>query len=205
MATPKQIARRERIEAAAYAVVQESGYKSASLLSIARRASASNETLYNWYGSKAGLFRSLIEGNARDASAMLEAACRASADPIATLAALGPVLLAMVTGDKAVTLNRAAVADVGDTGTLGAAIAQGGRDTVFKLLTQLLAQAERDGAIACGSPEQAADIYIRLLIGDLQARRMIGALDELTPTQISERAGQALDCFQRLFAPARKQ
>lgn len=54
MATPKQIARRERIEETAYAVLKESGYKAASLLAIARRASVSNETLYNWYGNKQG-------------------------------------------------------------------------------------------------------------------------------------------------------
>ncbi|WP_404927319.1 TetR/AcrR family transcriptional regulator [Mesorhizobium sp. ORM16] len=64
MTTPKQAARRERIEEAAYAVLRETGYKSASLLAIAKRASASNETLYNWYGNKQTLFRSLIEANA---------------------------------------------------------------------------------------------------------------------------------------------
>ena len=40
--TPKQAERRARIEKAAYAVLEEVGYNSASLLTIAKRASASN-------------------------------------------------------------------------------------------------------------------------------------------------------------------
>ncbi|WP_417308407.1 TetR/AcrR family transcriptional regulator C-terminal domain-containing protein [Devosia sp.] len=200
MPTPKQIARRERIEAAAYAVLKESGYKSASLLAIARRASASNETLYTWYGSKQALFRSLVEANVAEARDLLQDTLEAGGDPIATLRTLGPVLLAMVTGDKAITLNRAAAGDVSDTHTLGPAIANFGRGTMAPLLRDLLAAAHRDGALSCDDPAEAADIYFRLLIGDLQVRRVIGVLDELTPEQIAERAAGATTAFLRLYA-----
>ncbi len=40
------------------------GYAGASMLAIARQAKASNETLYNWYGDKNGLFRALVVRNA---------------------------------------------------------------------------------------------------------------------------------------------
>lgn len=202
MATPKQIARRERIEEAAYAVLRESGYKAASLLAIARRASVSNETLYNWYGNKQGLFRSLIEANAREARELLEGALRGGSDPLGTLAALGPVLLSLVTGDRAIVLNRAAAGDIGDTKTLGPAIAQFGRDTIAPLLRDLLQAASRSGHIVCNDPADAADIYFRLLIGDLQIRRVIGALDELSPSEIERRAREATALFVQVHAPA---
>lgn len=201
MATPKQIARRERIEEAAYAVLREAGYKAASLLAIAQHASVSNETLYNWYGNKQGLFRSLIESNAREARELLEDALQQGGDPLETLSALGPILLSLVTGDRAITLNRAAVGDIGDTKTLGPAIAQLGRDTIAPLLRDLLQAASRSGLIVCDDPAGAADIYFRLLIGDLQIRRLIGALDELPPLEIERRANQALALFVQLHAP----
>jgi AcrR family transcriptional regulator len=197
--TPKQRERRDRIEAAAYAVVAEVGYKRASLLTIARRAPASNETLYNWYGNKAGLFRSLIEGNARQANAVLQEALSGATDPLATLERLGPVLLTMVTGERAITLNRAAVGDLGDTDSLGAAIAQWGRDAVAPLLARLLGSAMADGALRCDDPATAADVYIRLLIGDLQVRRMIGIKAPLGDDEVNLRAGQALELFLRLY------
>lgn len=202
MATPKQIARRERIEEAAYAVLKESGYKAASLLAIAQRASVSNETLYNWYGNKQALFRSLIESNAREAKELLEDALQEGSDPLDTLAALGPILLALVTGDKAIVLNRAAAGDISDTKTLGPAIARFGRDTIAPLLRNLMQAASRSGLIVCDDPASAADIYFRLLIGDLQVRRIIGALDELPPSEIERRANQAAALFVQLHAPA---
>jgi AcrR family transcriptional regulator len=57
LTTLKQNERRERIEKAAYDVLAETGYKGASLLLIAQRASVSNETLYRWYGNKQGQMR----------------------------------------------------------------------------------------------------------------------------------------------------
>lgn len=202
MTTQGKIARRERIEEAAYEVLRETGYKSTSLLAVARRASASNETLYKWYGNKQALFRSLIEANAREAKALLEGALGGKGDPLETLAALASVLLTLVTGDKAVTLNRAAAGDASDTATLGPAIAQFGRDTIAPLLCDLLDAANRAGVLACDDPAAAADVYIRLLIGDLQIRRVIGVLDELTPAEIERRSAEAMDLFLRLHAPA---
>lgn len=202
MATPKQIARRERIEQAAYTVLMETGYKAASLLAIAQRASVSNETLYNWYGNKQGLFRSLIEANAKEARELLEGALKPGSDPLNTLAALGPILLSLVTSEKAIALNRAAAGDIGDTKTLGPAISKFGRDTIAPLLRDLLQAASRSGLIVCDDPASAADIYFRLLIGDLQIRRVIGALDELPSSEIEQHARDALDQFLQLHAPA---
>lgn len=202
MATPKHIARRERIEEAAYVMLKEAGYKAASLLAIAQRASVSNETLYNWYGNKQALFRSLIEANAREARELLEGALQTGSDPLDTLAALGPILLSLVTGEKAIVLNRAAAGDISDTKTLGPAIAQFGRDTITPLLRDLLQAASRSGLIICDDPASAADIYFRLLIGDLQVRRVIGAMDELPPLEIERRAGEAIALFRQLHEPA---
>lgn len=201
MATPKQIARRERIEEAAYAVLKESGYKAASLLAIAQRASVSNETLYNWYGNKQALFRSLIEANASQARGLLEGALQTGSDPLDTLAALGPILLSLVTGEKAIVLNRAAAGDNSDTKTLGPAIAQFGRDTIAPLVRDLMQTANQSGLIVCDDPAAAADIYFRLLIGDLQVRRVIGAIDELPSSEIERRASEAIALFVQLHAP----
>lgn len=202
MVTEKQIERRQRIEDAAYAVLKESGYKSASLLVIAQRAAVSNETLYKWYGNKQALFRSLVEANAREAKLLLERTLHEGSDPLDALAALGPVLLSLVTSDKAIVLNRAAAGDFGDTKTLGPAIAQFGRDTIAPLVCDVLQMASLSGRIICDSPADAADIYLRLLIGDLQIRRVIGVLDELSPAEIERRAGDAMTLFLRLHAPA---
>lgn len=199
--TPKQAARRMRIEAAAYEVLSEAGYNSASLLSIAKRANASNETLYNWYGNKQGLFRTLVESNAREATELLRRAIEEDAEPVEALEALGPVLLALVTGERAIMLNRAAAGDVSDTGTLGQSIAAAGRDTIAPLVRNLLRRAQESNQIECNDIGQAADTYFALLIGDLQIRRAIGVLPPLTQAEIADRAERAFKQFVKLFSP----
>ena len=111
MRTENKAARKERIEAAALELLAEKGYLATSMLAVARRAKASNETLYNWYGNKQGLFRSLVETNARDVKTLLQNDLAQHRPPDATLEALGPLLLGLLVSDKAITLNRAAAAD----------------------------------------------------------------------------------------------
>lgn len=202
--TAVQLERRRRIEAAAYEVLEEVGYRSASILAIARRARASNETLYQWYGNKQGLFRALVQANALAIHERLDAPAGASA--LATLQALGPALLAMVTSDRAVCLNRAAAADVSDGGTLGRSIAEGGRSAVMPRLVGLLERLRADRVIDWGPDgevEVAADSYLGLLIGDWQIRRVIGVMAQPTPARIAARADQALRQFLHLH-PSRQ-
>lgn len=187
--------RETEIEAAAYRLLEEKGFAGTTVQAIAREARASNETLYRWYGDKTGLFRALIDRNAgtiRDRIADLRAE---GGSGLAVLERLGAPLLAMLLGDRAVALNRAAAADAG--GELGAALAAGGRDTVAPLVRDLMAEAVAEGALS-GDPGALAEDWLTLLVGDLQIRRVTGALPFPPAEWITERASGALDRLCRL-------
>ena len=134
MRPENQEKRRREIEEAAYAVLAEKGFKATSMLAIAKRASASNETLYRWYGSKSDLFSALVEKNAADVRRHLEAAMAEDGDAMEALRGLGPLLLQLVTGDRAIALNRAAAGDAAESGLLGKAIARSGKAQVMPLI-----------------------------------------------------------------------
>lgn len=188
-------ARAEKIEEAAYAVLREKGFKGASMLAVARAARASNETLYNWYGDKVGLFSALVARNADRVRAEL-AGCGDCAG-LAGLVLLGRTLLAMLTGERAVALNRAAAADT--TGELGAALARQGRETVLPGITDRLAALQAAGALGPGPAEELAETWLALLVGDLQIRRVIGVLDPPTDEVITARADRAVTGLARLY------
>ncbi|MBV6657878.1 MAG: TetR/AcrR family transcriptional regulator [Devosiaceae bacterium] len=188
-------ARRVAIEEAAYEVLMRDGYKAASILAIAKQAKASNETLYRWYGNKQGLFAALVARNASEARTLLSDALAQGADPLSTLKGLGPVLLSIVTSERAVALNRAAAGDVYDTGILGAALAAGGRDAVVPLIAAVITAARDGGALTVADPSDAADTYVDLLIGDWQIRRCTGAMALPTQAQLSARADRAYHLF----------
>lgn len=197
--TEKQHARRMRIETAAYEILAEKGYQAASMLAIAKRASASNETLYRWYKNKQSLFCSLVEENARETKELLEHSIEADADPLETLQKIGPVLLRLVTGKKAIALNRAAAGDVFDTGTLGEVIAAAGKEAVVPLIVKVLERARRKGQMDFEDAYDTADIYTGLLIGDLQIRRVIGVRKQLTDKETDARSERAYNLLLRLF------
>ncbi len=199
MTTDKKRQRREEIENAALSLLEEKGYAQTSILMIARRAKASNETLYNWYGDKLSLFRSLVMRNADGVRELLQQALGAGSDPMQTLVRIGPLLLGLLTGDRAVALNRAAAAD--PSGELGAALSEAGRETILPMIANVLERARDTGALGFDNTGAAAELYLNLLIGDLQIRRVIGRQPPLSEAQVKARAARALDNLQTLLPP----
>ena len=201
MRDENKTARRAQIAQAAYALLEEKGYAGTSMLGIARRSRASNETLYNWYGDKTGLFQALVTGNAAEVRALLEThLAAADDDPLAGLRRIGPVLLDVLLGPRAVALNRAAAAD--PTGALGAVISQQGRETIAPLIGRVLLDARDKGMLAFEDVADALELYLNLLVGDMQIRRVIGRIAQPTPQEQSGRSDAALARLRLLLAPA---
>ena len=163
--------RQAEIEKAAYKLLKKKGYGRTSMLSIAKAANASNQTLYRWYGGKNGLFKTMVASNAEATRVALETAMRENLDPLTTLECVAPILLSMLASENAISLNRAAAAD--ESGELGATIAAGGRDSVFPLIEELMRRGLNSGALTAPSAGAAAEWFLCLLIGDMQIRRVI--------------------------------
>ena len=179
--------REAQIVEAAYGLLEEKGFDGVSMLGVAKAAKASNETLYRWYGDKQGLFMALVARNVAEFETRL--AQKSRGDTLAEqLAKFGPALLGMLLGPRAIALNRAAAAD--GTGALGKALALGGRDVVRPRLVALMAELD--------ASEVMADLYMTLLIGDLQIRRVTGALAPLSLADIQTRSDAELGQFMRL-------
>lgn len=190
--------RRTEIEDVAFDLIEANGFAGTSMLAVAKAAKASNETLYNWYGDKAGLFSALVARNAATVKEALEAEVSAGAPPLDTLRRIGPRLLAMLLSPRAIALNRAAAAD--ETGTLGRALNEAGRQSVGPALAGVIAHAIKAGDLS-GSPRDVTELFFTLLIGDLQIRRITGAIPDPTAAERSARAETAVTRLLTLAAP----
>ncbi len=199
MLKEKQDIRRQQIQAAAYELLEDKGYKATSMLAIAKQAKASNETLYAWYGSKQNLFRALITDNAAEVTATIKQALTQETDLKKALNRIGPLLLTLVLSDKAIALNRAAAADANETKVLGETLASAGKNAVQPLIQELFEQARVRETIDFDDKEQISNVYLSLLIGDLQIRRVTGAIPKVTKAQINRRSIQAVTLLLTLF------
>ncbi|SLN74887.1 TetR/AcrR family transcriptional regulator [Roseisalinus antarcticus] len=184
--------RHDAISRAAYDLLAEHGYAGASMMRIATAAKASNETLYRWYGSKAGLFRTMVEDNAAQTRSMLLRALEDQTDPNETLERVASVFLGMLLGDRAILMNRAAAAD--QTGELGAAISAGGRAQVMPLLIRLMDRICNASDIP---PDEAASLFVSLLVGDRQVKRIIHTSPAPSKAEIESTCARALPIFRQ--------
>lgn len=198
--TQRKEERRRQIKAAAFEVLAEKGYRSTSMLQIAKRAQASNQTLYAWYGNKQGLFRSIIEENGRAVRTLLEEALNGHDDPLQTLEALGPLLLRFTTDKKAIIINRAAIVDANETGLLAEAIDQVAREVIVALICALMARLIETGRFRQNvDAKDIAESYVSLLFGETQFRQALGSIEPLTETEIARRAVRAFALICRLY------
>lgn len=200
MREEKKALRQQQIEAAAYVVLEKNGYAGASMLAIAKEAKASNETLYSWYGDKKGLFQALVERNAEEIKTYLEAELISQRNAIAILEILGPKLLAVLTGDRAVAINRAAAAD--RTGELGETLSTSGREAIFPLLNHVLLRARDEGQLGFEHSEDAVGVYLDLLLGDQQIRRVIGRLPAPSQDTCEKRSQRAVRMLLQILHPS---
>lgn len=196
MDEPKQNDRRIQIETAAYGLLSLKGYKATSMLEVAKRAKASNETLYKWYGNKQGLFLSMVERSVAASRELLVSSLEGNQDLATILDTFGPQLLQMLTSQRTIVLNRAAAGDVHDTGMLGRTINEGGRDAILPILAQVFDRSEPQGMTGY----EAAELYLDILISDLQIRRVIGVLPMLSETEVKARSDRARDIILKLIA-----
>lgn len=194
MREEKKRARMAVISEAAYTVLAQKGYDGASMLTIAKAAQASNETLYRWYGDKRGLFAALVQENAGEVAQALTQAMTGPGEPMAQLRDVAPVFLRMLLGEKAISLNMAAASD--PTGELGAAISAGGRDVVQPLFQNLLVDLARERGVSSG---QLTAWFLGVLVGDAQVRRMIGVQAVLSEAEIEARVDNALLALERML------
>ena len=191
-------ARRKQIEDVALKLIIKNGYRATSMLTVAREANASNETMYKWYGNKQALITAIVKRELDLVAGEIDATLNGASKPDAAIAAAGEVILKHVTGDRGVALLRAAGGDVHDTGEIGKAIANGERDMMVAKLAvpfeQVLPPRKRDKRNA----KDAADTYLNLLIADMQVRRLIGARGSLSSKEMAQRAQQAAENAIRL-------
>ena len=189
--------RQQKIEAAAYEVLEANGYGGTSMRGIAKQAHASNETLYNWYGDKQGLFRALVTRNAEEVKTHLEVELQTDKHALSILETLGPKLLKLLTSDRAVALNRAAAAD--RSGELGTTLSKAGREAIVPLLEKVLLRSRQEGQLHFEHSAEAVSLYLDLLIGDQQIRRVIGRLPAPTDEFCEARSQRAITRFRQLL------
>jgi AcrR family transcriptional regulator len=169
-------AHRARVLTAARECLVEQGYERTTMLAIARRSGSSKETLYRWFGDKAGLFRTLIEEEGARTVEGLRRSLDDDGDPVDVLTEFGVRLLTLLTDDWSLTANRAAMSSP----DLAEFVLAHGRHAVGPEVERYLAALHARGVVVVPDAAVAFTELYGLVVRDTQIRVLLG---ERRPTR----------------------
>lgn len=204
-------ARRAEILDAAFAVFAEKGFSGATMLAIARRAQASKETLYAWFGNKDRLFEALLRARLeRIGRAAPPAALPEDTDVHARLAAFARQQLAAFTHPEYIALFRIFTSEAPRSPGLRRII----RDMLSRqALAGAMADYRARGWIDFDAePEQVAAIFMRMIESNWVGLLFYKIIDRVSDGAIAAHADLVTRIFldglaaasQRQAAPPRR-
>jgi AcrR family transcriptional regulator len=192
-----------------FAVVErllgENDYRQLTMAEIARACSCSKETLYRWFGSKAGLFAEMVRNSSNRIGERMSALFVATdATPQAVLSGFCHQYLRTVLAESSVRVNRVAISGFNETPEFAQLLLENGRDNAVPWLERYLGELQERGAIA-----QSADMndmvntLLGLAAGDMQIRRLLGRITACPADDLLEHmADRAAARFLLIFTAA---
>ena len=193
-------ARRVEILEAALAELRTRGFAGTSMLSIATAARTSKETLYRLFGDKQGLFEALVRYQASTINADIGEALHADDQPPeAVLRRFGHGLLRLLLAERAVAINRAAIAEAARSPELGQILADAGRGTTGPLVLRYLEAQRVAGRLDFPSAMEAFEVFLGLLLRDRQVRVLLGVAHAPDAVEADQLVERAVAYFLRLF------
>ena len=169
------------------------------MLEVAKRASASKETLYAWFGDKLGLFEAVIRRNSVRVRVVLNGNLDRDTPVEIALTDFGRALATHVLCDNAVSIHRAAIAEACSGPALAKSLARVGREPIRRTFAQYLEQCHARGLLNVEDTDETVDTFVGLLLGDVQNRRLLGFVDAPCEADIDKRARRAVENFLRLY------
>jgi len=186
---------------AARRIFVERGYGAASMDDVARAAGVAKQTVYKHFGSKAALFRAIVEGIAVDllSPVAVPGAGTRETDPAAALGALGRRFVTLVVDPASVGLFRLLVAEASRFPELAEPIYHAGPDRLVRELSAFLERATEAGWLAVENPRMAAEQFFGALRGNIQLRAAFAA-NPIAPEPYLAYADSAVAAFLRAHA-----
>jgi AcrR family transcriptional regulator len=196
--TTAKEARRQEILDAAFVEFSTKGYAGASMGAIARRASASKETLYAWFENKETLFNTLFASRLDGMTSRTAAAAEKDPSPanvlpivaedtVRFMLTIAPLSRAMGLGEASGEAARLVGRTIGEE---------------RKRFANYILRCREQGYIAFDDdPLEIVSLFVAMAQGEWGLRLGAGLLDELTDTMIEDHARRVTRIFLKGLAP----
>ena len=185
--------RQQRMREAAIELMFELGY-AVSMDAVAQRAGCSKQTVYAHFGSKEGLFRSVVNDLLGPVSASLETDCDDLEQALRTFCRAHLEHLAQT---RTVTAIRMLTTDIARFPDEARALFNAGALSIQQRLAECLEAAMQRGELRRDDALALAELLMGMLVGFDVDRRRLGLPGRDTPQQREEWADRTVDTFLR--------
>jgi TetR/AcrR family transcriptional regulator, mexJK operon transcriptional repressor len=193
---------RARILEAAAEMFRTHGYN-VPMDAVAAAANVAKQTLYNQFGSKEELFKEMVA----DRAAIMRAPLAAHAlerHPRDMLTDVARQYYTHACAPHEIGYYRMIIGASQEFPEIGAAYYEAGPKQMLDALSQWIAREERLGRLDAGGDSQlAAEHFLGLITGQIEAKGLLGVGTEMQPAEIERRARYCADIFMRAFGPQR--
>jgi len=201
--SPSQLlSARARVLEAAAEMFRTHGYD-VPMDAIAAAANVAKQTLYNQFGSKEDLFKAMIA----DRAAIMRAPLAAHAlerHPRDMLTDVARQYYTHGCAPHEIDYYRMIIGASQQFPEIGAAYYEAGPKQMLDALSQWIAREERLGRLDAGGDSLlAAEHFLGLITGQIEAKGLLGVGTEMQPAEIERRARYCADIFMRAFGPQR--
>lgn len=145
----------------------EAGYERVSLEQVGRAAGVSRQTVYNQFGSKDAVFRSVIDrhwGTVRmEVAALVPALSAERAEPEEILRGFALALLRFVHGTDQIAFTRLVIAESRHQPWIAEAFYRAGKAPLVAAFAAVLAKLTERRLLTCDQPELAARQFMGLI------------------------------------------
>lgn len=190
-----------QIITAADKLFMQHGVAGTTMEHIAREADVSKLTLYRRYPDKNALFTAVISEKCRSyvPDALFETAPNRA--PETALTNLGIALLALITSEDAVNLNRIITTESAHNPALTAQFYAEGPQRIKTGTHELMAAFKSQGHLAIEDPAEAAEMFSALIVGSEYCKRCnMNMCPPPTRAQIEAYVKKATTFFLRAYA-----
>ena len=202
--TRGRIDKRQAILEGAFTVFARQGYAQSGVQEIADEAGVAKPTVYNHLTDKATLFRHALEATAQtvlnERVAALQPLHEPGTDLRATLEDVAQRLLRLHCDGRSCALRRLLYSEITTFPDALDIVREHGPHRLNTALADRFARLMLTGHLHASDPAQAAEHFMALLIGPLEARSEMGTR-ELSDSELDEVARSAVRTFLLAFGP----
>jgi TetR/AcrR family transcriptional regulator, mexJK operon transcriptional repressor len=192
---PRLVARRRAFLDAANAAFLDKGYGNTTLDDIIARSGGSRQTLYSLFGGKQGLFEALVNERSRQIFERFYAKDLLDRPPADVLVDLGIHYLEVVTTPDALGMYRLVLAEGTFMKELAERFWDAGPERARTLLADYFEKQILRGTLRMKSPEQAAQQFWGMLLGNFHLKCLLGLRESPGPEEIEAFVRTAVSWF----------